>query len=126
MFHVLNLFNLVTVLCCFITMSSSFVNLSFINIFLQSLIISEKISVQKRLILQYFYLRRFKPTSANCGKAPTRTRSRLPRSALMHRSVSCPVQSLHISNPSNTLNEITSSIDNQAIDVDQSKFGQHE
>jgi hypothetical protein len=117
------LFDVVTFLCCLLTIGSSFVNLSFISIFLQSLIISEKISFQKRMILRYFYLRQFQTNSIKCGKAPTRKRSRLPRLPQLPRSVrsvSCPARS-------NTTDIITytsedefiSNIDNQAIDVDQ-------
>lgn len=117
----LELFDIITILCCFMTLGTSlssfatFVNSNFtlVNIFLHSLIISEKISVQKRAIMRYFYLRKFNSghNSSNCGKPPTRLRSRLPRSI---RSASCPA------------NYSTSNIDNQAIDVDQSMFEQHE
>lgn len=111
----LNLFDCVTFFCCFLTIGSSFFNLSFISIFLQSLIISEKITVQKRLILRYFYLRQFQKNSEICGKAPTRKRSRLPRTSRTMRSVSCPAGVADYP----LIDEFISNIDNQAIDVDQ-------
>lgn len=101
MFDFFDSFNLVAILCFFVTLGSSLTRFSMFDIFVQSFIITETISLKKQNLMRYFYLRKLGQPSDSGGRKPVRTRSRLPRNSSLlpslsklERSFSCPAQKL--------------------------------